>query len=110
MRTGLHPVRTPRVAVLVEEQNMTDTMIVQLALQAMTIAAKMAAPVLLTALAVGFVISLFQSVTQIQEATLSFVPKAAAIGAALLFTGNWMMHQMTTYTVQLFEHIPDLLR
>jgi flagellar biosynthesis protein FliQ len=89
---------------------MTDTMIVQLALQAMTIAAKMAAPVLLTALAVGFVISLFQSVTQIQEATLSFVPKAAAIGAALLFTGNWMMHQMTTYTIQLFEHIPDLLR
>jgi flagellar biosynthesis protein FliQ len=89
---------------------MTDAMIVQLALQAMTIAAKLAAPVLLTALVVGFAISLFQSVTQIQEATLSFVPKAAAIGAALLFTGNWMLHQMTTYTTQLFEHIPDLLR
>jgi flagellar biosynthetic protein FliQ len=76
----------------------------------MTIAAKMAAPVLLTALVVGFAISLFQSVTQIQEATLSFVPKAAAIGAALLLTGNWMLHEMTTYTTQLFEHIPDLLR
>jgi flagellar biosynthetic protein FliQ len=68
---------------------MTDTMIVELGLQAMTIAAKMAAPVLLTALVVGFAISLFQSVTQIQEATLSFVPKAAACGAALLFSGNW---------------------
>jgi flagellar biosynthetic protein FliQ len=89
---------------------MTDAMIMQLALQAMTIAAKLAAPVLLTALVVGFVISLFQSVTQIQEATLSFVPKAAAIGAALLFTGNWMLHQMLDYTTQLFERIPDLLR
>jgi len=59
--------------------------------------------VLLTALAVGFAISLFQSVTQIQEATLSFVPKAAAVGAALLFSGNWMLHEMSTYTTQLFE-------
>ncbi|MFC3733454.1 flagellar biosynthetic protein FliQ, partial [Actinoplanes nipponensis] len=52
---------------------MTDTQIVELGLQAMTIAAKMCAPVLLTALLIGFAISLFQSVTQIQEATLSFV-------------------------------------
>jgi flagellar biosynthetic protein FliQ len=93
-----------------EEQGMTDTMIVELGMQAMTIAAKMSAPVLLTALAVGFAISLFQSVTQIQEATLSFVPKAAAVGAALLFSGNWMLHEMSTYTTQLFERIPELLR
>ena len=89
---------------------MTDTMIVELGLQAMTIAAKMAAPVLLTALAVGFAISLFQSVTQIQEATLSFVPKAVGVGVALLFSGNWMLHQMITYTTNLFEQIPSLLR
>ncbi|GAA2876071.1 flagellar biosynthesis protein FliQ [Actinoplanes cyaneus] len=89
---------------------MTDTMVVELGLQAMTIAAKLSAPVLLTALAVGFAISLFQSVTQIQEATLSFVPKAIAIGAVLLFCGNWMLHQMMTFTTQLFERVPDLLR
>ncbi|GIF13218.1 flagellar biosynthesis protein FliQ [Actinoplanes teichomyceticus] len=89
---------------------MTDTMVVELGLQAMSIAAKMSAPVLLTALAIGFAISLFQSVTQIQEATLSFVPKAVAIGAVLLFTGNWMLHEMLTYTEQLFERVPDLLR
>ncbi|BCY10567.1 flagellar biosynthesis protein FliQ [Actinoplanes sp. L3-i22] len=89
---------------------MTDTMVVELGLQAMTIAAKLSAPVLLTALAVGFAISLFQSVTQIQEATLSFVPKAVAIGAVLLFCGNWMLHEMITFTVQLFERVPDLLR
>jgi flagellar biosynthetic protein FliQ len=88
---------------------MTDTMIVELGLQAMTIAAKMCAPVLLTSLAIGFAISLFQSVTQIQEATLSFVPKAAAVGGALLFSGNWMLHEMITYTTQLFERLPQLL-
>ncbi len=88
---------------------MTDTLVVELGLQAMTIAAKLSAPVLLTALAVGFAISLFQSVTQIQEATLSFVPKAVAIGAALLLSGNWMLHEMMTYTTQLFEKLPQLL-
>ena len=56
-----------------------------------------------------FVISLFQSVTQIQEATLSFVPKAIAIGAVLLLTGNWILREMMTFTVQLFEKIPALL-
>jgi len=88
---------------------MTDTQIVELGLQAMMIAAKMSAPSLLTALAIGFAISLFQSVTQIQEATLSFVPKAAAVGAAILLSGNWMLHEMITYTTQLFERIPLLL-
>ncbi|HET6530893.1 MAG TPA: flagellar biosynthesis protein FliQ [Actinoplanes sp.] len=88
---------------------MTDTQIVELGLEAMTIAAKMAAPVLLTALLVGFAISLFQSVTQIQEATLSFVPKAVAVGAAILFSGNWMLHEMVAYTTQLFDKVPALL-
>ena len=88
---------------------MTDTMIVELGMQAMMIAAKMCAPVLLTALLIGFAISLFQSVTQIQEATLSFVPKAAGVGAAMLFSGNWMLHEMVTYTTQLFDKLPMLL-
>lgn len=89
---------------------MTDTMVVELGLQAMTVAAKLSAPILLTALGIGFAISLFQSVTQIQEATLSFVPKAVAIGAVLLFCGNWMLHEMITYTTQLYERVPELLR
>ena len=84
-------------------------MVVELGLQAMTIAAKLSAPMLLTALAVGFAISLFQSVTQSQEATLSFVPKAIGVGAAILFSGNWMLHEMVTFTTQLFERIPTLL-
>ena len=85
---------------------MTD---VQIALQAMTITAKMCAPILVTALLIGFAISLFQSVTQIQEVTLSFVPKMVGVGVALLLTGNWMLHEMVTFTTQLFERIPTLL-
>ena len=89
---------------------MTDTAVIEIALRTMVVALKLSAPILLTALAVGFAISLFQSVTQIQEATLSFVPKAAACGAALLFSGNWMLHEMVTYTQQLFERLPHLLQ
>jgi flagellar biosynthetic protein FliQ len=88
---------------------MTDTKIIELSVQAMTIAAKLGGPILLTSLVVGFAVSLFQSVTQIQESTLSFVPKAAAIGTALVFSGNWMLHEMVAYTEQLYAQIPDLI-
>ena len=87
----------------------TDTQVVNIGLQAMTMAAKLAAPILLTALLVGFAISLFQSVTQIQEATLSFVPKAAGIAVALLFSGNWMLHELVSFTTDLYDQIPKLL-
>ena len=75
----------------------------------MTVAAKLGAPVLLTALLIGFAISLFQSVTQIQEATLSFVPKAVGVAVALLVSGNWMLHEMVTFTTGLYNEIPQLL-
>jgi flagellar biosynthetic protein FliQ len=88
---------------------MTDTMVVHLGLQAMTVAAKLSAPVLLTALLLGFAISLFQSATQIQEATLSFVPKAVGVGVALLVSGNWMLHEIVTYTTNLYGQIPQLV-
>ncbi len=89
---------------------MTDVDVVTLGMQAFEISLKLGAPILLTALILGFGISLFQSVTQIQEATLSFVPKAAGVGVALLLSGNWMLHEMTSYTQNLFEQIPTLLR
>ena len=88
---------------------MNDSQVVHLGLQAMTMAAKLSAPVLLTALMVGFAISLFQSVTQIQEATLSFVPKAIGVGIALLASGNWMLHELITFTTGLYNQIPTLL-
>ena len=84
----------------------TDTQVIEIGLAALTTAAKLSAPILLTALCVGFVISLFQSVTQIQEVTLSFVPKAVAVAVVLVVAGHWMLHEITSFTVQLYEQIP----
>jgi flagellar biosynthetic protein FliQ len=88
---------------------MTDTDVIHLGLQAMMLAAKLCAPILVTALVVGFAISLFQSATQIQEATLSFVPKAVGVAVALLVSGNWMLHETVTFTTTLFGRIPELV-
>ena len=75
----------------------------------MIVALKLSAPILLTALVIGFAISLFQSMTQIQEFTLAFVPKVVGVGVALLVSGNWMLHTMIDFTNDLFERIPTLL-
>jgi flagellar biosynthetic protein FliQ len=88
---------------------MSDAQITQIAVQTMTMAAKVAAPVLLTALLVGFLISLFQAATQIQEPTLSFVPKIIAVSIALLLTGNWVLQELVSFTHQLFDMLPHLL-
>ena len=88
---------------------MTDTDVTDIAAQTMMMAAKVAAPVLLTALLVGFLISLFQAATQIQEPTLSFVPKMIAVSIALLVTGNWVLNQMISFTQGLFAELPRLL-
>jgi flagellar biosynthetic protein FliQ len=88
---------------------MSDADITQIAIQTMALAAKVAAPILLTALLVGFVISLFQAATQIQEQTLSFVPKMIAVCIALLITGNWVLSQLVDFTHQLFGMLPHLL-
>lgn len=88
---------------------MSDTTIIQLALQTMLVALKLSAPILVTSLVIGFVISLFQSMTQIQEFTLSFVPKLIGVGVALLVCGNWMLHTLMDFTIDLFEGLPALL-
>lgn len=88
---------------------MTDTQVIHLGFQVMLVAAKLAAPALCTALAVGFAVSLFQSATQIQEFTLAFVPKAIAVGVALLVCGHWMLSTMLTFTTGLFQQIPSFL-
>ena len=88
---------------------MTDADVTEIAVETMTVGAKVAAPVLLTALLVGFLISLFQAATQIQEPTLSFVPKMIAVAIALLVTGNWVLSELVTFTQGLFESLPRLL-
>ena len=88
---------------------MTDTQIIHLGMQVMLVAAKLAAPALVTSLVIGFAVSLFQSATQIQEFTLAFVPKAIGVGVALLLSGHWLLTTIVTFTQQLFASIPSLL-
>jgi len=88
---------------------MNTSAVLDIGLQALLLAAKLSAPVLVTALVVGFVVSLLQSVTQIQEVTLSFVPKAVAAAVALLVSGHWMISELVSFTNDLFARIPSLL-
>lgn len=88
---------------------MTDADVTQIGIQTMLITTKLAAPVLLVALLVGVLIGLVQSATQLQESTIAFVPKFAAIGIALLICGNWMLGEAVSFTHQLFDMIPSML-
>ena len=88
---------------------MTDVTVLEIATQTMVIMAKLAAPILVVSLAVGVAISMLQSVTQVQEFTLTFVPKLAGVAVVIALGGNWMLHEMIGFTRQLFDMIPSLL-
>ena len=77
--------------------------------QGLTVLLMVAAPVLLTVLVVGLVVSIFQAATQINEATLSFVPKVVVIFVTLIAAGPWMITLMTDYMRRLFESIPSVI-
>jgi flagellar biosynthetic protein FliQ len=87
---------------------MDTNAVLDIGVQALILAAKLSAPVLVTSLVVGFIVSLVQSVTQIQEVTLSFVPKAIAAAVALIVAGHWMISELVAFTVELFARIPAL--
>ena len=88
---------------------MNDTSVVEIAVQAMILTAKLAGPFLAVSLIIGFAVSIFQSVTQVQEVTLTFVPKLLGCGVVLAFGGHWMLSQLIGFTNQLFDAIPHLL-
>ena len=89
---------------------MTPSVAVTLAQNAITIALLLAGPLLLMGMVVGFIISLFQAVTQIQEMTLTFVPKIIAVMLTTLFLSSWMITKMVDYTQDLIASLPMLLR
>jgi flagellar biosynthesis protein FliQ len=78
--------------------------------QAIKTTLMLAAPMLIGALLVGVLVSIFQAVTQINEQTLSFIPKILVIIAALVIFSPWMMETMVTFTQDLFTSIPELIR
>jgi flagellar biosynthesis protein FliQ len=89
---------------------MTEAYLLSLAQSAMTVTLTLAAPVLIVSLVLGVLISLVQAATQINEATLSFVPKLVGVSAVLLLLGSWMMQQILTFTTNLFNSLPTLVR
>lgn len=88
---------------------MNPNEVLDIGMQALILTGKLCAPVLVTALVVGFAVSLLQSITQIQEVTLSFVPKALGVAVALLVAGHWMISETVAFTREMFERIPSLL-
>lgn len=83
--------------------------VIELGRQGLNITVMLAAPLLLAALAAGLLIGMFQAATQIQDMTLSFIPKLIVLVLVLGLTGGWMLRQLVDYTRQLFEMIPGLV-
>lgn len=88
---------------------MSDSEVIDLAVSAMTVAFKLSAPFLVTSLVIGFAVSLFQAMTQIQEFTLSFVPKLIGVGIAMILSGSWMLQTIVAFTNDLFDKLPGYL-
>lgn len=89
---------------------MTEDLVMKLGQDALKTTAMLAAPMLMGTLVVGLAVSIFQALTQINEATLTFVPKMIVIALILLIGGPWMLDVMTQYTVQLFEGLSTFVR
>lgn len=87
---------------------MSQAMVIDLARNAIMLALLVGGPLMAVALIVGLAVSVFQAVTQIQEQTLSFVPKLIAVSVAFLVALPWMMEMMVRYTTDLFRSIPSI--
>ena len=88
---------------------MTPTTVIEIGRGAVELTLMISAPLFLAALVTGLVISIFQAATQINESTLSFVPKLVAIFVTLILAGPWMITLMTDYMRRLYEAIPSLI-
>lgn len=87
---------------------MDQDTVVELGAQALRVTLTVALPLLLVGLIIGLAVSVFQAVTQIQEQTLSFIPKVLALAGVLLVGGPWMLNQLLTYTADLWSQIPNV--
>ncbi len=88
---------------------MTPQSVIGLIQQALQVLVLVSAPLLLTALVVGLIVSIFQAATQINEMTLSFIPKLLAMFLVFLLVGPWMLETMIDFTRQLFSSIPQII-
>jgi flagellar biosynthetic protein FliQ len=88
---------------------MNQDTVVNLASQAMSLALKVAGPLLLAALAIGLLVSVFQAVTQIQEQSLTLIPKIVGVAVVIVVLGPWMLGQLVSYTTALYTAIPTMV-
>jgi flagellar biosynthetic protein FliQ len=88
---------------------MTPETVVSIGRQALELTVVLSAPLLLTALAVGLIVGIFQAATQINEMTLSFIPKLLAMAAVLALMGPWMIRQLVEYSRGLIQSIPGMI-
>ena len=88
---------------------MTPTAVIELGRQAVEVTLLVSAPLFIAALVTGLVISIFQAATQINEMTLTFVPKLVAIFVTLVLAGPWMITMLTDFMRRLFESIPSMI-
>ena len=88
---------------------MTPGIVIEIGRHAVELTLMISAPLLIAALVVGLLVSVFQAATQINESTLSFVPKVVAIFVTLILAGPWMITVMTDYIRRLFEAIPGMI-
>jgi flagellar biosynthesis protein FliQ len=88
---------------------MTPETVMTIAQRALEMTLLLAAPMLLVALAIGLLIGVFQAATQINEMTLSFIPKVLGMAAAMVIAGPWMLKELVNYTRTLIESIPSLV-
>ena len=88
---------------------MNDDFFLEIINQAIKVTLMLSAPMLIGALVIGIAVSLFQAVTQINEQTLSFIPKILIIAGALVLASPWMMETMTSFTKELFIRIPSIV-
>ena len=88
---------------------MSEDQVISICVSTMELALKVAMPILLVGLIVGLLVSIFQAATQIQEQTLSFIPKIAGLAVVLVVAGPWMLGQLLTWTEELYGQIPKLV-
>lgn len=88
---------------------MTPELVMNIGRQAIEMTLVLSGPLLLAALVIGLIVSIFQAATQINEQTLSFVPKLVGMFIVLILAGPWMLQMMVDYIRQLFESIPQLI-
>lgn len=89
---------------------MSENMLMGIIKDAIYTGLLVSAPILIVSIVIGLLISIFQATTQIQEQTLTFVPKLIAIALIGLVTGSWMLHTIVSFTTRIFEHIAHIVQ